>query len=91
VKAAPCSSPAAAASPAVVVFAVLMSAGLACAGSAFHRLQAVEHRVRRVTALVVIVGGLYYTWTFTIQGGSSLWPGALGAKTLRGCGHGLPV
>jgi cytochrome c biogenesis protein CcdA len=56
----------------VVVFAVLVSAGLAWAGSAFHRLQAVERWARRVTAVVVIVVGLYYTWTFTIRGGSSL-------------------
>jgi len=56
----------------VVVFAVLVSAGLAWAGSAFHRLQAVELWARRVTAVVVIVVGLYYTWTFTIRGVSSL-------------------
>ena len=56
----------------VVVFAVLVSAGLAWAGSAFHRLQAVERWARRVTAVVVIGVGLYYTWTFTIRGGSSL-------------------
>jgi len=56
----------------VVVFAVLVSAGLAWAGSAFNRLQAVERWVRRVTAVVVIVVGLYYTWSFTIRGGSSL-------------------
>lgn len=56
----------------VVVFAVLVSAGLAWAGSAFHRLQAVERWARRVTAVVVIAVGLYYTWTFTIGGGSSL-------------------
>ena len=53
----------------VVVFAVLVSAGLAWAGSAFHRLQAVERWARRVTAVVVIVVGLYYTWNFTIGGG----------------------
>jgi cytochrome c biogenesis protein CcdA len=56
----------------VVVFAVLVSAGLAWAGSAFHRLQAVERWARRVTAAVVIAVGLYYTWSFTIRGGSSL-------------------
>jgi cytochrome c biogenesis protein CcdA len=56
----------------VVVFAVLVSAGLAWAGSAFYRMQAVERWVRRGTSVVVIVVGLYYTWTFTIQGGSSL-------------------
>jgi len=56
----------------VVVFAVLLSAGLAWAGSAFHRLQAAERWARRVTALVVIAVGLYYTWSFTIRGGSSL-------------------
>jgi len=56
----------------VVAFAVLVSAGLAWAGLAFHRLQAVERWVRRVTALVVIAVGLYYTWSFTIRGGSSL-------------------
>ncbi len=56
----------------VVVFAVLVSAGLAWVGTAFHRLQVVERWARRVTALVVIAVGLYYTWSFTIRGGSSL-------------------
>jgi cytochrome c-type biogenesis protein len=56
----------------VVVFAVLVSAGLAWAGSAFHRMQAVERWARRVTAVVVITVGLYYTWTFTVRGASSL-------------------
>ena len=56
----------------VVVFAVLVSAGLAWVGSAFHRLQAVERWARRVTAVVVIAVGLYYTWRFTVRGGSSL-------------------
>ena len=56
----------------VVVFAVLVSAGLAWAGSAFHRMQAVERWARRVSAVVVIVVGLYYTWSFTIRGASSL-------------------
>jgi len=56
----------------VVVFAVLVSAGLAWVGSAFHRLQAVERWARCVTAVVVILVGLYYTWSFTIRGGSSL-------------------
>jgi cytochrome c-type biogenesis protein len=56
----------------VVVFAVLVSAGLAWAGAAFHRLQAVERWVRRATAFVVIAVGLYYTWSYTITGGSSL-------------------
>jgi cytochrome c biogenesis protein CcdA len=35
----------------VVVFAVLVSAGLALAGSAFHRLQAVERWARRVWSM----------------------------------------
>jgi cytochrome c-type biogenesis protein len=56
----------------VVVFAVLVSAGLAWVGSAFHRLQAVERWARRVTAVVVIAVGLYYTWTFTIRGAPAL-------------------
>jgi len=56
----------------VVVFAVLVSAGLGWAGRAFRRLQAVELWARRATALVVIAVGLYYTWRFTIHGGSSL-------------------
>jgi cytochrome c biogenesis protein CcdA len=56
----------------VVAFAVLVSAGLAWAGAAFHRMQSVERWARRVTALVVIAVGLYYTWSFTIRGGSSL-------------------
>ena len=56
----------------VVVFAVLVTAGLAWVGSAFHRLQAVERWARRLTAVVVILVGLYFTWSFTIWGGSSL-------------------
>jgi len=56
----------------VVVFAVLLSTGLAWVGSAFHRLQTVERWARRATAAVVIAVGLYYTWSFTIQGSSSL-------------------
>ncbi len=56
----------------VVVFAVLVSAGVAWAAAAFHRLQSVERWARRATALVVIAVGLYYTWSFTIQGGSSI-------------------
>ena len=56
----------------VVVFAVLLSTGLAWVGSAFHRLQTVERWARRATAAVVIAVGLYYTWSFTIRGGSSL-------------------
>ncbi len=56
----------------VVVFAVLVSGGLAWAGSAFHRLQAVERWARRITAVVVIAVGVYYTWTFTIRSASSL-------------------
>lgn len=56
----------------VVVFAVVVSAGLAWVGSAFHRLQAMERWARRVTAVVVILVGLYYTWSSMIRGGSSL-------------------
>jgi cytochrome c biogenesis protein CcdA len=56
----------------VVVFAVLVSAGLAWAGRAFHRLQSVELWARRVTAIVVIAVGLYYTWTYTIRGAASI-------------------
>jgi cytochrome c biogenesis protein CcdA len=56
----------------VVVFAVLVSAGVAWAGAAFHRLQTVEIWARRVTAVVVIAVGLYYTWGFTIRGGPAL-------------------
>jgi hypothetical protein len=56
----------------VVIFAVLVSAGLAWAGAAFHRTQSVERWARRATALVVIAVGLYYTWSFTVRGGSSL-------------------
>jgi len=56
----------------VVVFAVLVSAGLAWVGAVFHRLHAVELWARRATALVVIVVGLYYTYSFTIRAGSSL-------------------
>ena len=50
---------------------LLLSAGLAWVGSAFHRLQVVERWARRVTAAVVVAVGLYYTWTFTIQGVSA--------------------
>jgi cytochrome c-type biogenesis protein len=56
----------------VVVFAMLLSAGLAWVGSAFQKLQTVERWARRATAFVVIAVGLYYTWTFTIRGASSL-------------------
>jgi cytochrome c-type biogenesis protein len=56
----------------VVAFAVLVSAGLAWAGAAFHRMQAVELWARRVTAVVVIAVGLYYTWSFTIRSGPSI-------------------
>lgn len=56
----------------VVVFAVLVSAGLAWVGSTFHRMQAVERWARRVTAVVVIAVGLYYMWRFTIRAASSL-------------------
>jgi cytochrome c-type biogenesis protein len=56
----------------VVAFAVLVSAGLAWAGAAFHRMEAVERWARRVTAVVVIAVGLYYTWSFTIRSGPSI-------------------
>lgn len=56
----------------VVVFAVLLSAGVAWIGSAFHRLQVVERWARRVTAIVVIVVGLYYTWSFTFRAAPAL-------------------
>jgi cytochrome c biogenesis protein CcdA len=56
----------------VVVFAVLVSAGLAWAGRAFHRLHSVELWARRVTAIVVIAVGLYYTWTYSIRGAASI-------------------
>ena len=56
----------------VVVFAFLVSAGVAWAGAAFRKLQTVERWARYVTAAIVIAVGLYYTWTFTIQGGSSI-------------------
>ncbi len=56
----------------VVVFALLLTAGVAWAGAAFHRLQTVERWARVVTAVVVIAVGLYYAWTFTIRGGASI-------------------
>lgn len=56
----------------VVVFAFLVSVSVAWAGAVSHRLQSVERWARTATAVVVMVVGLYYTWTFTIQGGSSL-------------------
>ena len=56
----------------VVVFAVLVSAGVAWVGSAFHHLQAFERWARRATAVVVIVVGLYYTWSFTIRAAPAL-------------------
>jgi cytochrome c biogenesis protein CcdA len=56
----------------VVAFAVLVSAGVARAGAAFRRVQAFERWARRGTAAVVIAVGLYYTWSFTVRGASSL-------------------
>ena len=56
----------------VVVFALLVTAGVAWVGTAFNRLRTVERAARYVTAVIVIAVGLYYTWTFTIQGGSSI-------------------
>jgi cytochrome c biogenesis protein CcdA len=56
----------------VVFFALLVSVSVAWAGAVSHKLQSVERWARFVTAAIVIVVGLYYTWTFTIRGGSSL-------------------
>lgn len=56
----------------VVVFALILSAGVVWVGAAFDRLQTVERWARVVTAVVVIVVGLYYTWRFTIREGSSI-------------------
>lgn len=56
----------------VVVFAFLLTAGLAWVGSAFRRLQAVEWWARRATAVVVVLVGVHYTWAYTIRGGSTL-------------------
>jgi cytochrome c-type biogenesis protein len=56
----------------VVVFAVLLGAGVQWAGSAFDRMTLFERWARRVTALVVMAVGAYHTWTFTLGGGSTL-------------------
>lgn len=56
----------------VVVFAVALTSGLAWVGSAFGRLQAVELWARRATAATILAVGLYYSWVYTIRGGSTL-------------------
>ena len=56
----------------VVVFAILLAAGVRRAAAAFHRLQTVERWTRRVTAVVILGIGAYYTWRFTFTGGSVL-------------------
>jgi cytochrome c-type biogenesis protein len=56
----------------VVVFAVLLGAGVQWVGAAFNRLTAFERWARRVTAVVVVAVGVYYTWTFTLRGASTL-------------------
>jgi len=56
----------------VVVFAVLLGAGVHWVGRAFDRISLFERWARRVTALVVIGVGVYYMWTFTLTRTSGL-------------------
>ena len=50
----------------VVVFAILLSAGAQWVGRVFERISVFERWARRMTALIVIAVGLYYTLTFTV-------------------------
>jgi len=56
----------------VVVFAVLLGAGVQWVGRAFNRISVFERWARRVTAIVIIGVGVYYSWTFTVRVGSTL-------------------
>jgi cytochrome c-type biogenesis protein len=49
----------------VVVFAILLGAGVHRVGKAFNRVSVFERWARRVTAAVVTTVGLYYTIAFT--------------------------
>jgi cytochrome c biogenesis protein CcdA len=50
----------------VVVFAILLVAGIQWVGTAFNRISVFERWARRVTAIVVIAVGVYYTVRFTL-------------------------
>jgi len=56
----------------VVVFAILLGAGVQWVGTAFNRISVFERWARRVTAVAVICVGVYYTTTFTVARGSLL-------------------
>jgi len=56
----------------VVVFAILLGAGVQWVGTAFNRISVFERWARRVTAVAVIGVGVYYTTTFTVARGSLL-------------------
>ncbi|MBN2370910.1 MAG: sulfite exporter TauE/SafE family protein [Vicinamibacteria bacterium] len=56
----------------VVVFAILLGVGVRWIGQAFNRIAVIERWARRVTAVVVMAIGAYYTWTFMIGGASTL-------------------
>jgi cytochrome c-type biogenesis protein len=56
----------------VVVFAVLLGAGVQWVGKAFNRVAVFERWARRITAAVVIAIGLYYTASFTFARASLL-------------------
>jgi len=56
----------------VVVFAILLGAGVHRVATAFNRVSAFERWARRVTAVVVITVGLYYTITFTFGRAATL-------------------
>ena len=50
----------------VVVFAILLVAGIQWVGTAFNRISVFERWARRATAIVVIAVGVYYTVRFTL-------------------------
>ncbi len=56
----------------VVAFAVLLGAGVQWMGRAFRRISAFELWAGRVTAVVILGVGLYYTWTFALRRASTL-------------------
>lgn len=56
----------------VVAFAILLGAGIQWVGLAFKRVSVFERWARRATAAVIIAVGVYYTWTSTLRGPSTL-------------------
>jgi cytochrome c-type biogenesis protein len=56
----------------VVAFAVLLGAGVQWVGTAFNRISVFDRWARRVTAIVIIAVGVYYTVTFTLVRASTL-------------------